>query len=350
MYCENISLKNYRNVESCEVKLSPDINVFYGENAQGKTNLLEAIYYFAYGKSFRQAKDKELIRFGQENANIKIEFSDKIRKRTHEVRFFDNSRKICLKENIKISKMSEFIGVFRAVLFSPEHLSIVKDGPSERRSFEDIAVSQLYPAYMSSVSRYQKTLLQRNSLLKEPELASFNDMLYVYSEQLATEADFISEYREKYTERLSSYVSDIISDMTCGRENVKINYDDRKSKEEYLRLLTENTEKEIRAGVTLYGAHKDDIYIELNGRESRSFASQGQQRSIALAMKLAEGEISREITGEYPVFLFDDILSELDRSRKEYILSGLSGKQVIITCCEETNVGNIFTVKNGQVG
>lgn len=349
MYCEKLKLKNYRNVESAEVLLSPDINVFYGENAQGKTNLLEAIYYFAYGKSFRQAKDRELIRFGQENANIKIEFTDKIRKRTHEVRFFDNSRKICLKENLKISKMSEFIGVFRAVLFSPEHLSIVKDGPSERRNFEDIAVSQLYPAYMSSVSRYQKTLLQRNSLLKEPESPSFNDMLYIYSEQLATEAAFISEYREKYTERLSFFVSDIINDMTCGREKVRINYDDRKSKEEYLRLLTENTEKEIRAGATLYGSHKDDIYIELNGRDSRSFASQGQQRSIALAMKLAEGEISREITKEYPVFLFDDILSELDRSRKEYILSGLSGKQVIITCCEEIGEGNIFTVKNGQV-
>lgn len=349
MYCEKISLKNYRNVENAEISLTPEINVLYGENAQGKTNILEAVYYFAYGKSFRLAKDKELIRFGESAANIKIEFTDKDRKRNHEVRFFDSSRKICLKENIKISRLSEFIGVFRAVLFSPEHLSVVKDGPSERRNFEDIAISQLYPAYMSSISRYQKTLQQRNSLLKEPESYSFNDMLYVYSEQLATEAAFISEYRERYTERLSCVVSDIIKDMTCGRENVKISYGDRKSKEEYLRLLTENTEKEIHAGATLYGSHKDDIYIELNGKDSRSFASQGQQRSIALAMKLAEGEISREITGEYPVFLFDDILSELDKNRKSYILSGLTGKQVIITCCEETEVGNIYTVKNGLV-
>lgn len=349
MYCEKISLKNYRNIEKAEISLMPDINVLYGENAQGKTNLLEGIYYFAYGKSFRLAKDKELIRFGNESASIKIEFSDAVRKRSHEVRFFDSSRKICLKENIKISRMSEFIGIFRAVLFSPEHLSIVKDGPSERRNFEDIAISQLYPAYMSSITRYQKTLMQRNSLLKEPESFSFKDMLYVYSDQLATEAAFISEYREKYTERLNSHVSDIISDMTAGKESVKINYGKRKSKEEYLKLLTENTEKEIRAGTTLYGTHKDDIYIELNGKDSRSFASQGQQRSIALSMKLAEGEISREITGEYPVFLFDDILSELDRKRKEYILSGLKGKQVIITCCEDVDVGNVFTVKNGEI-
>lgn len=349
MYCEKISIKNYRNIEKAEISLTPDINVLYGENAQGKTNILEAIYYFAHGKSFRQAKDKELIRFGESCANIKIEFSDKERKRSQEIRLFENSRKICLKENIKISRISEFIGVFRAVLFSPEHLSIVKDGPSERRNFEDIAISQLYPTYMSSLARYQKTLQQRNSLLKEPEGISFNDLLYVYSEQLATEAAFISEYREKYTERLSKFVSNIISEMTLGKEKVQINYKDRKSKEDYLRLLTENTEKEIRAGTTLYGSHKDDIYIELNGRDSRSFASQGQQRSIALAMKLSEGEISREITGEYPVFLFDDILSELDRRRKEYILSGLSGKQVIITCCEETGEENIFTVKGGRI-
>lgn len=349
MYCEKISFKDYRNIEKAEISLTPDINVLYGENAQGKTNLLEGIYYFAYGKSFRLAKDKELIRFGQDSANIKIEFSDNVRKRSHEVKFFESARKICLKENIKIARMSEFIGVFRAVLFSPEHLSIVKDGPSERRNFEDIAVSQLYPAYMSSITRYQKTLTQRNSLLKEPESPAFYDMLCVYSEQLAKEAAFISEYREKYTERLSLHVSDIVSDMTCGRERVKINYGERKSEEEYKRLLTENTEKEKRAGTTLYGTHKDDIYIELNGKDSRSFASQGQQRSIALSMKLAEGEISKEITGEYPVFLFDDILSELDRSRKEYVLSGLNGKQVIITCCEEVDVGNVYTVKNGEI-
>lgn len=349
MYCEKISFKNYRNTENAELTLSPEINVFYGENAQGKTNLLEGIYYFAYGKSFRMAKDRELIRFGETGAEIEINFKDLTRKRKHRVILSNESRRICLKEGIKISRMSEFIGIFRAVLFSPEHLSVVKDGPSERRNFEDIALSQLYPTYMSSASRYQKTLLQRNSLLKEPDAPSFRDMLNVYSEQLSREAAFISEYREKYTESLSKYVSDIISDMTNGKERIKINYRERKSENEYFKLLTENTEKEIRAGTTLYGTHKDDIYIELNGKDSRSFASQGQQRSIALAMKLAEGEISKEITGEYPVFLFDDVLSELDPKRKEYVLSGLSGKQVIITCCEEVNIGRIFTVNGGRI-
>lgn len=349
MYCEKISFKNYRNVEDAEITLDPGINVFYGENAQGKTNILEGIYYFAYGRSFRMAKDRELIRFGENEAGLKIDFSDICRKRSHEIKLFGQSRKICFKENIKISRMSDFIGIFRAVLFSPEHLSIIKDGPSERRNFEDIAISQLYPTYMSAATRYQKTLLQRNSLLKEPDAPSFREMLNVYSEQLSREAALISEYRERYTEALSRHVYDIISDMTAGKEHAKINYGERKSEAEYRKLLTENTEKEIRAGTTLYGTHKDDICVELNGRDSRSFASQGQQRSIALAMKLAEGEISREITGEYPVFLFDDILSELDSKRKEYILSGLSDKQVIITCCEDVSVGRIFTVRGGRI-
>ena len=307
MYCEKIKFKNYRNIENTEVKFSPGINVLYGENAQGKTNFLEGIYYFAYGKSFRLASDKEIIRFGEKEAEIKTEFYDKVRKRSHEIKFFENSKKICLKENIKTARLSEFIGIFRAVLFSPEHLSIVKDGPSERRNFEDIAISQLFPLYMSSLSKYQKTLAQRNSLLKDPETHLLKEMIYVYSEQLAEYGALISEYREKYTKKLSIFVSEIINEMTAGKEKVKINYIQRKSKEEYIKSLTENTEKEIRAGTTLYGIHKDDINIELNGKDSRNFASQGQQRSIALAMKLAEGEISKEITGEDPVSLFDDI-------------------------------------------
>ena len=253
------------------------VNVFIGNNAQGKTNAIEAVYYFARGKSFRGAKDKELIRMGAECARVEMEFCDNARERHHEFILSDTEKRICKKEGVIIRRMSEFIGSFRAVLFSPEHLSIVKDGPSERRNFADVAISQLYPAYVSALSKYQKILLQRNSLLKEPYSPIFRDTLAVLSEQLATEAAFISEYRERYTERLSQYVSDIIEDMTCGKEKVKINYDDRKSREEYLRLLTENIEKEIHAGTTLYGSHKDDIYIELNGRDSRSFASQGQQ-------------------------------------------------------------------------
>lgn len=350
MYCTRIRYNDYRNIESAEIEPINGVNVFYGDNAQGKTNLLEGIYYFACGRSFRSAKDKELVRFGCDIASIDIGFTDLVRERNHKAVFSRTERKACFKEGIKVNRMSEFVGIFRAVLFSPEHLSIVKDGPSERRSFLDISISQLYPAYMASLSRYQKILMQRNACIKERENGRFSEgMLGVLSEQLAKEAATVSEYRDKYVRRLSEYVRNIISDMTCGRERAELSYNCLCDESEYLRRLTSNTERELCAGTTLYGPHKDDINITLNGNEARTFASQGQQRSIALAMKLSEGEISKELTGEYPVFLFDDILSELDRSRKDYILSGLDGRQVIITCCEDIPKGHIFEIKAGSV-
>ncbi len=349
MIINKISCKNYRNIENAELTLCPSTNVIYGNNAQGKTNILESVYYFACGKSFRGGKDKELVKFGAEGASIALEFTDSIRERRHEIYFPSSGRKSCFKEGIKITRISEFIGLFRAVLFSPEHLSIIKDGPSERRSFEDMAISQIRPQYLSSLMKYQKILADRNALLKNPDVQGFCDMMYVLSAQLAHESAYISKEREEYTKKLSEKVSEIISDMTSGKEKAEILYNCRMTEEQYLEKLTSSVEREIRASGTLYGIHRDDIQINLNGSDSRSFASQGQQRSLALAMKLAEGEISKEESGEYPVFLFDDVLSELDRSRKDYVLSGLNGRQIIMTCCEEIPVGTFYTVKNGCV-
>ncbi len=349
MIIKKLKCENYRNIKNAEISLCPSTNVIYGNNAQGKTNLLEAIYYFACGKSFRGGKDKELIRFGQNYASAEMEFCDNVRERHHKIYIPCIGRRSCTKEGIRVNKMCDFIGYFRAVLFSPEHLSIVKDGPSERRSFEDIAISQIKPEYMSALSRYNKLLSERNSLLKAPESVGFNDMIYVLSERLAEEAEYISSVREIYTKKLSEKVGMIISDMTSGREKAEISYDCRMTREEYFKRLTSSVEREIRASGTLYGIHRDDIQIKLNGSDARSFGSQGQQRSLALAMKLAEGEISREESGEYPVFLFDDVLSELDKSRKDYVLSGLNGRQIVITCCEEIPVGAVYTVNNGCV-
>ncbi len=347
MIINHIYCQNYRNISSAEIDFGERTNVLYGSNAQGKTNILESIYYFACGKSFRACPDKELVKLGSDFAKIGIEFSDAVRKRKHEVVFPSSGRKSCFKEGIRITKISEFIGSFRAVLFSPEHLSIVKDGPAERRNFEDIAISQLKPEYLSALSRYQKILADRNAVLKDQE--PNKDMLYILSERLAHESAYIAKERLAYTKKLSEHVKTIIDDMTSGREFPEISYNCGMTEDEYLKKLTQNTEKELRAGSTLYGTHRDDIPITLNGNDSRIFASQGQQRSIALAMKLAEGEISKDESGEYPVFLFDDILSELDKSRKEYILSGLGERQVIITCCEEIPIGKIFTVKSGSI-
>ena len=348
MYCEKVTYENYRNIESAEIELSEGVNVFIGNNAQGKTNAIEGVYYFARGKSFRGAKDRELIRLGAESARIGIVFRDSARTRHHEVRLSSTEKRTCVKEGVVIRRMSEFIGAFRAVLFSPEHLSMVKEGPSERRNFADIAISQLYPTYMAALSRYQKILLQRNSVLKDPCSPVFLDTLEVLSYQLAHEAAIIAEHRERYIKKLSVKVEALIEDMTSGKEKARLDYNDGRSEGEYLRALIDNREKEIRAGNTLYGPHKDDIFVTLNGNDARVFASQGQQRSIALSMKLAEGEISCDETGEYPVFLLDDILSELDERRKEYVLSGLCGRQVLITTCESIKASSrVFNVADG---
>lgn len=348
MYCKKVRYRNYRNIREAEIELSPEVNVFIGNNAQGKTNAIEGVYYFARGKSFRGAKDKELLRLGTEQGEIELFFRDAQRERHHSVVLNATEKRVLKKEGIRVGRLSEFIGAFRAVLFSPEHLSIVKDGPAERRGFADVAISQLYPAYMSALTRYQKILMERNSILKEPYSPIFCDTLAVLSEQLAREAAVIAEYREGYVRELNEKVGALISDMTCGKERAELSYTDGKSYEEYISLLNGNTEKEIRAGNTLYGPHKDDIYVTLNGGEARVYASQGQQRSIALAMKLGEGEISMTKTGEYPVFLLDDILSELDEGRKEYVLNGLKGRQVLITTCERIPEGaKVFRVSEG---
>ena len=252
-------------------------------------------------------------------------------------------------------KLSEFIGHFRAVIFCPSHLSLVKDGPSVRRSFIDTAISQIQPSYVALLQKYNSILSQRNALIKNAYFQRdvFDSTVEYWSDQLAEAAERISKKRAWYTDLLSRYSDELIRDMTCEKEQLRITYRSEKTKDEYLRELMSNHEREIKYGSTLYGVHKDDLDIVLCGHEARSFASQGQQRSIALALKLSEGEISRKECGSYPVFLLDDVLSELDERRREYILSGLSDRQTFITSCNEEDFKGIdnavtYTVKQGE--
>lgn len=239
------------------------------------------------------------------------------------------------------------------MLFCPGHLSIIQDGPSERRAFLDTAISQLKPIYLSSLQKYNNILNQRNILIKnyEEDKESFDKTIELWSACLAREAALISQERYEYVNELNLDVKSFFTDMTNERETPKIEYNSVKREEEFLRLLTDNLEKEIAAGTTLYGIHKDDINIYLNGHEARTFCSQGQQRCLALAMKMGEGEISKNTTGEYPIFLFDDILSELDQKRKKYIINGIKDRQVIITSCEKSSFDNlkaaVIEVKKG---
>lgn len=337
MYCERIAYYQFRNIESADLVFSPEVNVFCGDNAQGKTNALEGIYLMAQGRSFRTVREKDMIRFGQEQSAVKLWFFQDGEISTLEMRLFANGKRQCFFNGVPLRRLSEFIGHFRAVVFCPEHLSIVKDGPSVRRSFLDMALSQLSPVYLHTLQEYGKILSQRNAMLKQCREYSmqFAQIMEPWSVQLAERAEKISEQRQVYLDRLQCYLTDIFADMTSGHEVPKLRYTDRKTKEEYLSLLQNNLEREIRQQITLYGIHRDDYEIRLNDREARLFASQGQQRSIALAMKLSEGEISRDMTGQYPVFLLDDIFSELDAYRRSYITNGLKGRQVIITSCNE---------------
>ena len=365
MKVNKIEFESFRNIDKEIIEFSDGINVIYGENAQGKTNILEGIYLFARGKSFRAFKDKELIKFDKNIAYAKMEFQVKDDKTTLGVEIPKSQVKKFYRNKVKVNKTAEIIGEFRAVLFCPSHLGIIKDAPATRRKFIDVAISQLRPVYLKMMTRYNQVLEERNAILKMmPEEREQNlELIDIYSEELASLCADIADIRNEYIKKLDYWVKIFFDEMTKGQESPKITYEanvnendfeNRESlKNRYLNLLKNNKEREFKYGATLFGIHKDDLKIEINGKDSRLYSSQGQQRSLALAMKMAEGEISREQKGEYPVFLFDDVLSELDDNRKAYILSNIKNRQVIITACDksvfENSEGcNFINIENGQ--
>lgn len=348
MYCKKISVRDFRNIQNAEVDFFEGVNVLVGENAQGKTNLLEAIFFTSSGRSFRGAHTPEMIRFGEASSDIGISFIEKKREQSIKVTLFRDRQKKVEKNGVKMDKMSDVVGSFRAVLFCPEHLSMIKDGPSQRRSYMDLAISRMYPMYMHSLQKYNYILKQRNALIKTAysDRYGFDSTVELWSAQLAHEAAIISDMRLRFIRRASGHIAESFREMTGEREIPRVVYDGSSSQDEeeyldreltekkYFDLLMSSHDREISAGATLFGIHKDDLDICLNDKSARIFASQGQQRSLALAMKLAEGEICREEFGDYPVFLFDDVLSELDASRREYLIKKITGKQVILTSCE----------------
>lgn len=366
MFCRNIYVENFRNIESANVEFCPGTNVLIGENAQGKTNLLEAIYMTALGKSFRQGTDKDTIQFDKDYCFIRNCYTDDTRDMEISMRIFSDRRAKRVEQNkVKVAKTSDMVGSFKIVLFCPEHLSIIKEGPALRRSFLDVAISQIRPLYMKSLQRYATILKERNALIKDAEenRGTFNSTIDLFSEQLAQEAAVITGYRVRYIEKLKKYVAKCFSEMTGERESPNLEYisscklseeecfDVEKCRAAYRSLYSSHHDREIGAGSTLWGIHKDDMEIYINGNRARIFASQGQQRSLSLALKLAEGEIIKdECGGDYPVFLFDDVLSELDSGRRQYLLSNLKDKQVILTCCENNciNADRLISVSQGK--
>ncbi len=341
MYLKRFRAQNYRNIGACDLTFERGVNLLIGENAQGKTNALEGIYAFARGKSFRGASDGDLIKFGTSGFETEIEFEDKKRVQTLSYSYIEGTRRR-ERNGVKVQRMSDALGHFRAVLFYPEHLQIIKGGPSERRELINVAISQLNTQYIKDYAAYQKILENRNALLKFAQKGGYIDIteLDAWSEKLAEYAARIHTERVKYIRGLTPHAARFLKEISADREELEIQYISDTEEEErdgayraYLAAFTENIDRETAAGCTLFGVHRDDIEFLIGGRQAKSFASQGQQRSCVLSVKLAEGEYAREVTGDHPVYLFDDVLSELDQKRQQYVL-GMNERQLILTACD----------------
>lgn len=330
--------ENFRNIENQTIEFSPDVNLIWGNNAEGKTNIVEAIYYFANSKSFRATNDRDLIKFGHEEAKLTAIFEDSGKIYRYDVLFSKTKKRTLYYNKIKISKMSEFFGNFRAVLFVPEHLRIVKNGPTERRSMLDASLCQLKRSYVSELYRYSRIAAQKNAVLREYKgTQEENILLDVYDSTLIPLSAKISEIRRNYTEELFLKAEKHLFDMSGDKLSFEYKTSGLKDQtdtlEFYSTAIPASRKRDIAYKSITCGAGRDDFEIFVNGMNLRQYGSQGQQRSAVIALKLAEGEIAFEKTGSAPIYLFDDILSELDMTRREYILSRLSGKQVIVTSC-----------------
>lgn len=345
MILKSISLSSFRNIKGERIEFSPGVNILFGKNAQGKTNALEGIYMFSRGRSFRTAKESDLLEFGADGFRLEIEYSDSLGDNTLSYAAYGRERRI-VKNGYRIKKISEMIGNFRSVLFSPDDLSLVKGGPEERRAFLNIAISQKDPSYIKYYSAYKSAMEQKNILLKNQKQGFFveEEEISSWSRSMAEYASYIYLMRREYIKEISAFAKEFMKEISSEKERIEISYksdiekeifDREKIAEEYLRVMKEGYPRECGAGVSLFGIHHDDMEIKINEKNARLFSSQGQKRSIVLALKLAEGEVIKREFGEYPVYLLDDVLSELDGVRREYFLSRKGEKQIIITSCDE---------------
>lgn len=345
MKLDHIEVKNFRNISSASLELCPGSCVLVGKNAQGKTNLMEAIYLMACGKSFRVKGYRDLIRHGESLASVTVSVSGEGLPFQLRMMLDEKNGKAIFKNGVKLEKLSEFLGLFRVVLFCPEHLSLIKDGPGKRRSFIDGAVCQLRPYYASLLNEFNRLEGHRAALLKQRSRKQFDDSLFdVWNERLAAVSVKIACIRADYIKELILFAPSHFEKISGGTEKMTLKYvsdvyREGMTREEmeqaYLLTLKNGLETDIRYGYTAKGIHRDDLEILIDSFTAKGIASQGQQRSAVLSLKLAEGEISKKMTGKDPVYLLDDVLSELDGSRRDYITRGLVGKQVILSGTDE---------------
>ncbi len=343
MIVKDIFLNNFRNYENQKIEFSPNINIIYGNNAQGKTNILEAIYLFSMGKSNRTYHDEELIRFGESEARLYLNFKDLKRELSAEMVIKKNNRKSVKVNDILIKKNSDLVGKFNVVYFGPECINIVKSGPSLRRKNIDIIISQLKATYFSYLSEYKRAVESKTALLKSGNTDRIT--LEILNEKIIDLSVEIIKYRLEYIKKIEKIASKIQSEISLGNEKLEIKYisgagnfdefDEEKIRKSLLDKTKKAAEREIAFCEVLVGVHRDDIEYFVNGKNVRAFGSQGQQKTVALVQKIAEVNLIFEEKGEYPVLLLDDIMSELDLLRQEYILTKIKDMQIMITCTDK---------------
>mgnify|MGYP004525927983 CR=1 FL=1 len=353
MWIKNIKINNFRNYEKEEINLEKNINIFYGENAQGKTNIIEAIFLCSLGKSFRAKKDLEMIKLNKENAIVEIEYEKS--DRDGKIKIELNNKKNIYLNGIKIKKLSELLGNINVVIFTPDDINILKGGPQNRRRFLDIMISQLRPNYMHILNLYLKTIEQRNKYLRQiKEQNADEKLLEIWDEKLAEYAIKICEYREEFLNKIINKIKNIHNNITNGKEEIEIEYiTECKNKENYLKLLKERKKLDIIKGFTTKGVHRDDFVIYINKKEINIYGSQGQNRTAMLSLKLAELQVIYDEIGEYPILLLDDFMSELDKNRRKNFLENIKDTQVIITGTEKLDIENLeyleYNVSNGKI-
>lgn len=362
MYIKDLELINFRNYDYLKKEFGRNVNLIIGSNAQGKTNLLEGIYLTSIGRSFRTSRDSEMVKFGENQAKVKIHAEKEIMDTSIEVILKKDAKKSIKKDGVNVRKTSELLENILIVIFSPEDLKIVKDEPEKRRKFIDRELCQIQPLYYDSLSNYKKTLVQRNTYLKEENPDS--SILDLWDVQLAKYGAKIIHIREKFIRKISGFSGKIHSSITNGKETLFLEYnpnvlyvEDEKEQEGYFYdEIKKAFKNDFRQRTTTRGPHKDDISFYANGINMRSFGSQGQQRTCALSLKLAELSLIREETGEDAILLLDDVMSELDVERQEYLIKTLKENQIFITTADIDRQllssfpeAEIIRVENGKI-
>lgn len=357
MKIKSLKLKNFRNYDILKLGFDDATNIFYGDNAQGKTNILESIYISGTTKSHRSTKDKDLIQFENEESHIETIVEKNGMNYQIDMHLKKNSPKGIAVNRIPIKKASELFGIINIVFFSPEDLNIIKNGPSERRRFIDLELSQLNKIYLNNLSNYNRIVNQRNRLLKDiAHQKNLMETLEIWDMQLVQYGTKIIEQRTKFVNDINKIISFIHKKLTGNKEEIKIIYEPSNGHLTLEQALKKNREKDIRVKSTSAGPHRDDISFMVGNIDIRKFGSQGQQRTAALSLKLSEIELVKQSIHDTPILLLDDVLSELDKHRQNYLLDSIHDIQTLITCTgvdefvnHRFSINKIFHVQNGQV-